>query len=44
MGFVPVAKHKTKNATLYRQGGINYVLNAEPGGHASQFIKDTSVR
>ncbi len=40
MGFAPVAKHKTKNITLYRQGGINYLLNAEPDSHASQFIKD----
>ena len=40
MGFAPVAKHKTKNITLYRQGGVNYVLNAEPDSHASQFIKD----
>ncbi|WBU56424.1 4-hydroxyphenylpyruvate dioxygenase [Paracoccus sediminicola] len=40
MGFVPVAKHKSKNVTLYRQGGINYVLNAEPDSHASQFITD----
>ena len=40
MGFAPVAKHKTKNITLYRQGGVNYVLNAEPDSHASRFIKD----
>ena len=38
MGFTPVAKHKTKNITLYRQGDINYLLNAEPSGHASDFV------
>jgi len=40
MGFTPVARHKSRNVTLYRQGGINYVLNAEPDSHASQFIAD----
>lgn len=39
MGFVPVAKHRTKNITLYRQGDINYLLNAEPGSHAARFIE-----
>jgi 4-hydroxyphenylpyruvate dioxygenase len=37
MGFSPVAKHKHKNATLYQQGNINYVLNAEQSGHAYDF-------
>ncbi|AXC49204.1 4-hydroxyphenylpyruvate dioxygenase [Paracoccus suum] len=40
MGFVPVARHKRMAVTLYRQGGINYLLNAEPGSHASRFIAD----
>ncbi|EKE43061.1 hypothetical protein OCGS_2652 [Oceaniovalibus guishaninsula JLT2003] len=40
MGFVPVARHKTKAITLYRQGDINYLLNAEPTGHAAEFLKD----
>ncbi len=38
MGFVPVAKHRSKNITLYRQGDINYLLNAEPGSHAAAFV------
>ena len=38
-GFVPVARHKTKNVTLYRQGDINYILNAEPQGFAAKFIE-----
>lgn len=38
MGFVPVAKHKTKDITLYRQGDINYLLNAEKGSFADRFI------
>ena len=27
MGFLPVAKHRTKNITLYRQGDVNYLVN-----------------
>jgi 4-hydroxyphenylpyruvate dioxygenase len=39
MGFVPVARHRSKAITLYRQGGINYLLNAEPGSHAARFVE-----
>ena len=38
MGYVPVARHKTKNITVWRQGDINYILNAEPGSHATKFV------
>jgi 4-hydroxyphenylpyruvate dioxygenase len=37
MGYTPVARHKTKNITVYRQGDINYILNAEPGSFATRF-------
>jgi 4-hydroxyphenylpyruvate dioxygenase len=37
MGFKAVAKHRSKNVTLYRQGDINFILNAEPGSHAEGF-------
>lgn len=40
MGYVPVAKHKTKAITLYQQGDITYVLNAEPGSHAMRFVDE----
>jgi 4-hydroxyphenylpyruvate dioxygenase len=40
MGFTPVAKHKTKDITLYRQGDINYLLNADAGSHAAGFVKE----
>ena len=40
MGFAPVAKHKSKNITLYRQGDVNYILNAEPNSFASRFIDE----
>jgi len=37
MGFEPVARHRRKDITLYRQGDINYLLNAEPSSHAAAF-------
>jgi 4-hydroxyphenylpyruvate dioxygenase len=40
MGFEPVARHRSKDVTLYRQGEINYVLNAEPESFAAQFARD----
>jgi 4-hydroxyphenylpyruvate dioxygenase len=39
MGYVPVARHRTKAITLFRQGDVNYLLNAEPGSHAAGFIE-----
>ncbi|SDR30538.1 4-hydroxyphenylpyruvate dioxygenase [Pseudovibrio sp. Tun.PSC04-5.I4] len=40
MGYTAVAKHKSKNITLYRQGDVNYLLNAEPNSFASRFIEE----
>lgn len=40
MGFTPVAKHKTKEISLYRQGDINYLLNAEQDSHGARFVDD----
>lgn len=40
MGYVEVARHKTKNISLYRQGKINYILNREPGSHAARFVAE----
>ncbi|MBV8702471.1 MAG: 4-hydroxyphenylpyruvate dioxygenase, partial [Acetobacteraceae bacterium] len=37
MGFVPVAKHRTKAITVYRQGDVDYLVNEEPGTHAASF-------
>jgi len=39
MGFTPVARHRTKDITLYRQGDINYVLNADKNSHAAAFVE-----
>jgi len=38
MGYTPVAKHRTKQITVWRQGDINYIVNAEPGSHAMRFV------
>lgn len=37
MGFAAVARHRSKDVTLYRQGDVNYVLNAEPDSFAADF-------
>lgn len=37
MGFVAVARHRSKDVTVYRQGSVNYLLNAEPDCFAAQF-------
>jgi len=37
MGFTAIAKHRSKNVTLFRQGKINFILNEEPNSFASQF-------
>jgi 4-hydroxyphenylpyruvate dioxygenase len=38
MGFALTARHKTKAVELWQQGDITYVLNAEPGSHAMDFV------
>ncbi len=37
MGFEAVAKHRSRAVTLYRQGDVNYLVNEEPGSHATRF-------
>jgi 4-hydroxyphenylpyruvate dioxygenase len=39
MGFRPVARHRHKRVTLYRQGEINFILNAEPDSFAQRFAR-----
>lgn len=39
MGFKPIARHRHKNVVLYRQGGINFILNAEPDSFAQRFAR-----
>jgi 4-hydroxyphenylpyruvate dioxygenase len=39
LGFVPVARHRSKQVTLWRQGDINFIINAEPESFAQSFQK-----
>ena len=39
MGFAAVARHRSKNVTLYRQGDVNFVVNAEPESFAQAFAR-----
>lgn len=39
LGFKAIARHRTKNVTLYRQGEINYLINAEPDSFAQRFAR-----
>ncbi|WP_284336643.1 4-hydroxyphenylpyruvate dioxygenase [Comamonas sp. NoAH] len=40
MGFTLVAKHRSKNVVLYRQGDINFIVNREPKSIASYFAAE----
>ena len=39
LGFTEVAKHKSKEAWLYKQNDINFIINSEVGGQAEDFAK-----
>jgi 4-hydroxyphenylpyruvate dioxygenase len=39
MGFAKVARHRSKDVTLYRQGDVNFILNAEPESFAQAFAR-----
>ena len=39
LGFTAVARHRRKKVTLYRQGEINFVLNAEPDSFGQRFAR-----
>lgn len=40
LGFSPVARHRSKEVTLFRQGGINFILNAEKRSYADYFAQE----
>jgi 4-hydroxyphenylpyruvate dioxygenase len=40
MGFARVAKHRSKDVVLYRQGDINFVVNREPKSPAGYFAAE----
>jgi len=37
LGFTAIARHRTKNITLYRQGECSFLVNEEPGSFAADF-------
>ena len=39
MGFVKVAKHRSKDVSLYRQGDVNFIVNAEKDSFAQGFAR-----
>ena len=39
MGFTAVARHRAKNVLLYRQGDVNFIVNAEPNSFAQSFAR-----
>jgi 4-hydroxyphenylpyruvate dioxygenase len=39
MGFQAIARHRHKDVTLYRQGEINFIINAEPDSFAQRFAR-----
>ena len=39
LGFKPIARHRHKDVVLYRQGGINFIVNAEPDSFAQRFAR-----
>ena len=39
MGFTAIARHRSKNVLLYRQGDINFIVNAEPNSFAQSFAR-----
>ncbi|MEQ1752836.1 MAG: 4-hydroxyphenylpyruvate dioxygenase [Micropepsaceae bacterium] len=39
MGFRAVARHRSKNVTLYRQNDVNFIVNSEPDSHGARFAR-----
>ena len=40
LGFAEVARHRSKNVTLHKQGDIHFIINAEHDSFAQQFARD----
>jgi 4-hydroxyphenylpyruvate dioxygenase len=39
MGFSAVLRHKSRPITVYRQGGVNFLLNEDPDSFAADFAR-----
>jgi len=40
LGFTEVARHRSKDVTLWRQGDINFIINNEPKSQAFYFARE----
>ncbi|MFW7524277.1 4-hydroxyphenylpyruvate dioxygenase [Vibrio ostreicida] len=40
LGFAEIAKHRSKEAWLYRQGDISFIVNAQPHSQAEKFAQN----
>jgi len=40
MGFAEVARHRSKDVSLYRQGDVNFIVNRERKSHAAYFAQE----
>ena len=40
LGFTKVAVHRSKDVSLFRQGGINFIVNNEPKSYAAYFAAE----
>ena len=43
LGFAATARHVSKAVTLYRQGSMNFLINAEPDSFASRYAEEYGV-
>jgi len=39
LGFTAVLRHKTRPITVYRQGGVNFLVNEDPDSFAADFAR-----
>ncbi|HEY5612854.1 MAG TPA: 4-hydroxyphenylpyruvate dioxygenase, partial [Lysobacter sp.] len=39
MGFTAALRHKTRPITIYRQGGVNFLVNEDPDSFAADFAR-----
>jgi 4-hydroxyphenylpyruvate dioxygenase len=43
LGFKPIARHISKDVTLFRQADMNFLLNAEPDSFAERYAEEYGV-
>src|SRR5262245_12477582 len=39
MGFTAVLRHKSRPITVYRQGGVNFLVNEDPNSFGAEFAR-----